>query len=151
MTAVYYLQWHNEQSKFIKEAANFFHAFHNEIPTKITKPAFNRIYQKVAEVETADLNQLFLEWNPATGQGSLQFRQLLRCNRCNTYLEEEHRALHHAIETHEEEHLQQTDNRLYFSSIRGLNVGDIVELPDKFFVCIPRGWMEIEFINGGAM
>jgi hypothetical protein len=73
VTTIHYLQWHRTDPEPNRRATDLFHEFHYDPPEQLAERDFEDLYAEVADVETADLNQLWREWNRGSGYESDAF------------------------------------------------------------------------------
>lgn len=127
MTTVYYLQWHRSDPYQDLAASDLFHRFHADPPDTLTNRQFDQLYEKVTDVDTDDLEELYAEWNRGSGRESDRFRDLRYCEQCETYIKGGGEAVTHAAQNHGYDALHDPGEPEYILGERSMSVGDTVE------------------------
>ena len=151
MTTIHYLQWHRNDPYDQTEASELFHTFHHDPPDTLTNHQFDQLYERVTDVDTDDLEELYARWNRGSGRESRGFLELRYCERCETYIEGNDEAITHTAQNHGYDALHESGDPAYIRGERSLSVGDIVERDGQYYACASIGWQEIELVapDGG--
>lgn len=140
MSEIYYLRWDRPGDGAAQER---FHDYHLETPDTLARSEFYQLYDRVIDVETKDLEQLYAEWNRGSGYESQEFLELRYCDRCESYIEGVDEGVTHAAQNHGYDAFADSSEPGYIRPERSMSIGDIVKQGEQYYLCASVGWQEL--------
>jgi len=144
--AINYLNWDREDRGRATELFHEFHGFDNDIP-EIDATEFEDLYREVRTLEDApeELEQIWREWNRASGHESQEFLEMRYCEPCETYQIGSDQAIKHAVDNHGYDAFQQSGEPEYVHGIRSMSVGDAIQTEeDQYYVAVSLGFEKLD-------